>query len=555
MNFVSQQIKKTLDLYKGLWDKKIFKSSSEARYELLKRLALYLDFDFESVKRAFLESDMYKIRNKEHCVDKETQKAICCEIDEVYNEYILNNQEGLSRLFAYKNNCKLVYDGIKEEWYVFEGHKWRKDYGKKYLTEVCGLQLCLKNILKYLRINYKKEANKNTRRKLEIKMKKIETSIKQVQNINTQKQIAEGARCDGHELYIEDGKWDTIPYKLPVNNGVIDLKTGKLMDGNPHERLLRGVDIDFNPQAKCPLWHRTLKEIFNNNRELINYIQTLVGYAVCRNPVEQIFIFLEGRGRNGKDIFLQTICNILGKLSAKVNRGIILTKQYTDPNHANPELLKLPGIALAHFSELTENAKLDPAVFKSLTGASIQSARGVYQKYPVEFVPTATFFLMTNFLPKVDATDFALWQRIKVIPFEIVFVDNPKPDKPNEKKKNPNLMNELQEEYQGILNWIVRGAINWANNGLPPTPQAVVEASNQYKSDVDYFQLFISSCLRKDNNTKVTFNDVYKRYKLWAEDINLIAMSAIAFSKEMSKRGYESSRYNGGKEYRGLELL
>lgn len=43
-------------------------------------------------------------------------------------------------------------------------------------------------------------------------------------------------------------------YELPVANGVVDLKTGRLMPGHPPEHL-RGVSpTAYREDATCPVW-------------------------------------------------------------------------------------------------------------------------------------------------------------------------------------------------------------------------------------------------------------------------------------------------------------
>src|SRR5262249_42858880 len=51
----------------------------------------------------------------------------------------------------------------------------------------------------------------------------------------------------------DDGeKWDADPWLLGVANGVIDLRTGRLRQARPEDRITLYSPVAFNAAAKCP---------------------------------------------------------------------------------------------------------------------------------------------------------------------------------------------------------------------------------------------------------------------------------------------------------------
>jgi hypothetical protein len=54
-------------------------------------------------------------------------------------------------------------------------------------------------------------------------------------------------------------------YMLGVRNGVVDLRTGEFRAARPEDYLLKNTDIEFNPEAKCPIWMNTVTEIFGGD--------------------------------------------------------------------------------------------------------------------------------------------------------------------------------------------------------------------------------------------------------------------------------------------------
>src|SRR5215207_10961422 len=74
--------------------------------------------------------------------------------------------------------------------------------------------------------------------------------------------------------------FDADDYLLGVGNGRLDLRTGALRPANPADLISRGTSVPYEPEAKCPRWHRFLEEVFDGDEELIDFMRRLVGYAL-----------------------------------------------------------------------------------------------------------------------------------------------------------------------------------------------------------------------------------------------------------------------------------
>jgi len=114
------------------------------------------------------------------------------------------------------------------------------------------------------------------------------------------------------ELNVETGDLDTDPWLFNVRNGTIDLRTGELREHRPKDLITRYTNVDYDPQADCPVWRKFLMEIMNYNSDLIRFIQNAAGWAVTGNTSEQTMFILFGTGANGKSTFLNTIMHLLG---------------------------------------------------------------------------------------------------------------------------------------------------------------------------------------------------------------------------------------------------
>jgi putative DNA primase/helicase len=107
---------------------------------------------------------------------------------------------------------------------------------------------------------------------------------------------------------------DTDPWLLNTPNGTLNLQTGQLQAHNPGDLITRCLDTRYEPDAECPLWERTLEQVFAGDTDLINYIQRVMGYCLTGSVKEQVFFILYGGGANGKS-------TIIGCLSTRGNES------------------------------------------------------------------------------------------------------------------------------------------------------------------------------------------------------------------------------------------
>jgi phage/plasmid-associated DNA primase len=78
-------------------------------------------------------------------------------------------------------------------------------------------------------------------------------------------------------------KWDTDPFVLGVANGLVDLRTGRLRDERPDDRIVKHSSVRFDPHATCPLFEQFLKTIFPANPEMPIYVRAIRSLATSPN--------------------------------------------------------------------------------------------------------------------------------------------------------------------------------------------------------------------------------------------------------------------------------
>jgi hypothetical protein len=85
------------------------------------------------------------------------------------------------------------------------------------------------------------------------------------------------------------GEMDTDPWLLNVDNGVLDLRTGKLLAHDPKRPITKLVPTKYDPKATCPTWLSVLNRSMAGNQHLISFLQRAFGYALTGDVSEQVF--------------------------------------------------------------------------------------------------------------------------------------------------------------------------------------------------------------------------------------------------------------------------
>ena len=330
-------------------------------------------------------------------------------------------------------------------------------------------------------------------------------------------------------------------------NGTIDLRTGRLRPHSRDDLITKLSPVDHNPDASCSRWLQFLLEIMDGDEEMVGFLQRMVGYSLTGDTREQCLFFLHGVGSNGKSTFLKTIGSVLGDYAMWTPVDTLLTKRGdTIPN----DVARLAGARLVCAAEADEGRRLAEGLVKQMTGDDKIPARFMRAEW-FEFEPTFKIFLAANHKPVIRGTDYAIWRRIKLIPFEVKFFGE---DEDGEPKKDLGLSEKLLGELPGILAWAVKGCMAWQVNGLME-PARVKAATAEYKSELDIIQAFIDErCVVGMSQYRVQASALYNEFKTWCSDSGERDITRTMFGKRLADKGYHKTRESSGIWYEQIGL-
>ena len=330
-------------------------------------------------------------------------------------------------------------------------------------------------------------------------------------------------------------------YKMAINtpSGLLNLKSGELYEHKAEYYLTKITNVEYSKNTDCPRWESFLKEIFDDDLDLVRYVQKAVGYTLTGSTAEECVFFLYGTGRNGKSTFLDIIRDVMGDYATNIQPETIMIRSNTS-SAINSDIARLKGARFVSSVEPNEGVRINEGLLKQLTGQDVVTARKLYSA-EFEFKPEFKLWMATNHKPIIRGTDTGIWRRIHMIPFMVQIP---------EEKTDKNLRHKLKSELMGIFKWCLDGCLMWQREGLK-RPKAVLESVREYRREMDVVSAFIED--RCELSGAVQSSKLYACYAQWAQDNNEYCMSATKFSVEISKR-FEKVKTRTGIFFNGISV-
>jgi putative DNA primase/helicase len=353
-------------------------------------------------------------------------------------------------------------------------------------------------------------------------------------------------------IVLNAARLDADPYALCTPDGIVDLRTGLIKSPDPdkdfHSRSTSVGPYHGNP----PRWNRFLLDTFGDDdegREMVDFLQLLLGYSVTGDVGGQVLPFLFGAGKNGKSVLLDVVMKLLGDYADAAPPGFLMSRPYA--GHPT-DLAELRGRRIVVCHEIKPGDRFDEARVKLLTGGDRIKARRMRQDF-FSFQPTHKLWLLGNHRPEVGTGGFAFWRRMRLIPFERVVSDANRID---------NLADILvTEEGPGILGWLIDGARRYLGGEKDLTgPERVRIATTAYAETEDHTGRFFEECCRLAPELRAEQAGLYAAYKTWCHNEGAPAMSSRAFAARARElAGLASPKEmilsNQRKYYPGIGLL
>ena len=549
-------------LYNGNWEG-VFPSQSEADLALCNQLAFWTGRNEAQMDRIFRSSGLMRPKwdkkRGSNTYGNITISKACASCMEVYQPEIHDGDTSLAVAFfkggkvgaetpqkiydmTDTGNAHRLYDKFgkvirysynRKKWYFWTGKAWTLDESgeiKKMADEVCD--------------DIKREAWSAEDEDIQEQM--LRFAKKTASSASKEAMIKECQHL--YDIPASPDSFDGYTDFLNCQNGIINLRNGELIPHDANFMMSKICNSEYDTKKRKPkLWLKFLDDITGGDKELQEYIQKCIGYSISGSNREQCAYFLYGMGNNGKSTFLDTIADLLGSYSANTQPETIMLQSRlgSSGGGANSDIARLKSARFVTSEEPTEGVRLNEGLLKQLTGGSRITCRFLYGD-EFEYTPEFKIWIATNHKPVIRGTDFGIWRRIKLIPFE---VNIPKD------KVDKNLKYKLRHEFPQILAWAVEGCIKWQNEGIEE-PDCVRIATSDYKQEMDLIAGFVEQCviIDYDSTEKIMAADLFTVYSKWAKQNNEWEMSSKKFFMELAKKVPDKGRNGKGIYYSRIKL-
>ena len=469
-------------LFNGQW-RDDYSTQSEADLALCNKLAFWTARDTVLMDTIFRQSKLYRAKwDEQHYGDGRTygqgviDKAVAS-CDEVYqtngngsradisNNNLIADQIIKDHVLIYYADKYYEYrDGCYRPRYIEEVHKWIKRITRQKFSVSK-----VNNILLALRTETFKKPD----------------DIKGVQCLN-------------------------------LKNGLFDIDTYELKPHSPSVFSINQLNVNYDNNARCALWLKSLSEIFEGDAERIGLLQEYFGYCLTRETDYEKALFLNGEGANGKTVILYVLEQLLGK----DNISSVPLEKFNDFHY----LARLSG-SLANISiETNAKSEVYDNTFKAVVTGDTISADAKYGQ-PFEFKPFCKLVFSTNNLPRVDDKTEGFYRRLLIIRFNRQF---------SKEERDPKLKYKIvKDELDGVFIWALEGLQRLRKRGYFDDSRVMDEEIINYRMENNNVMNFVEDSCQMEELSTIANTELYKRYAQWCKDNGYRGFSKIKFGKEL----------------------
>ena len=449
---------------------------------------------------------------------------------------------GQAKIFVQENKEKLLFT-YATGYMFFNGSYWEdgKIHSQRLVHELTERQLSeVKLLIKKLEEQSQLHPNKKEDFSLYLTLAhQHEKFIISCRNSNRIKATLNESIPD---LAINVSDFDSNPYLLNMPSGTYNLKTSELQPHSPTDYITKQTAVDIS-DVGFDIWITCLQTIFQNDTELINYFQEILGLILIGEVKVESLIICQGDGSNGKTTLWNVISRVLGDYCGTISADTLTANC---KRNIKPELAELQGKRLVVAPKLEEGVRLSTSTLKQICSRDKITAEKKF-KDPFAFKPSHQIVLYTNPLPNVGSIDEGTWRRIILIPFNARFSGD------NEIKNYEEYL--FNNAGGAILKWMVEGSKKCIDNDFKlHSPAAVTNAINNYRYETDWLAQFIEDCCDVDTNASVSSSELFRTYTAYCLSIHEFTHRQKDFNAALKLKGFIKKKTNKCNVYLGIKL-
>jgi len=334
---------------------------------------------------------------------------------------------------------------------------------------------------------------------------------------------------------------NNLVWELPVKNGILNIKTKKLLNFSPGKIFFNKLPVEYNPSKKCPKIEKHFETILRD-KEDSKVMFELIGYCLLKDSkLEKAFMF-SGFGRNGKTKTMELIKRFLGV----ENCSSLGLPQINDNSF---EIAELFGKMVNLAGDLSYYALKETGMLKQIIGRDSISAKRKFLRV-LHFTPFVKLIFACNELPKIYDMSDGFWTKWVLLDFPYVFVTKEELEKinPEEKKKyrikDPDIIEKITtpDELSGLLNKALESLDNILKQKDFSYSKGTKEVKDLWIRKSDSFMAFCMDMLEEDSESRISKKELRQKYRQYCKGqkgIKTASDVAIKITLEQMFGAYE----------------
>lgn len=318
------------------------------------------------------------------------------------------------------------------------------------------------------------------------------------------------------EVYMEPPP--PAEYKLFFQNVNLQVHKDGTFTEIANEFTLQRLNVEYQPDAECPLWHKVLDELLTEDEQYT--LQEFLGYCLLPTTKAQYAMFLIGNGGEGKSIVNSVMGSIMGNLAVHGKLEDIDGNKFFTSELENRLMLiaddlptrKLPATSMIK-NIITSTAPLR---------VESKGVRGYQIKPFVRIFGTGN-----DYVQCYDDVSDGFYRRMIQIKV-----------KPKTRTKDDKLiLDKLLKEKSGILNWLLEGLSRVVSHNFDIyLSESCLAQKESIKKDAVSVLSYLEDSGRVEFNKmyNVTSKDFYDDYVRWCESEGIRPMTMTTVGRFMS---------------------
>lgn len=204
--------------------------------------------------------------------------------------------------------------------------------------------------------------------------------------------------------------------KIPLNNGLFDLKTKTLEPYKKEYYITVKYDYDYVPGKRSAVFQKYFDEWTNHDKAVQKFLLGAIAYSLLSNPTSNFWFILRGPGGSGKSTFLDLFHHLMKPPYVQAIRKETLSSNEVSGTAPTENIARLVHARVVTSGDIS-SSKLNIDLVKNLTGGDTINARFLH-KDSFDFKPKFVLWCSLNNSPSWDTSDDGLRRRIVMIPFD-----------------------------------------------------------------------------------------------------------------------------------------